>query len=141
MPDSVPERLRRLVSRLLEKDPARRPASADEVAAALAGPPRRRSWFLVAAAVMLAATAVALVALWPRRHWQAQIRELPSYEENSDSPAFSPDGNQIAYMSDREERDRNRIYVAQLDGGAPPTGIGRTALRSKVALPSRSPRG
>src|SRR5262249_20590219 len=49
LPARVPERLRRLVARLLEKDPAGRPSSAGEVAAALVEPARHR-WWLVAVA-------------------------------------------------------------------------------------------
>jgi Tol biopolymer transport system component len=117
LPGSVPERIRRAVARLLEKDPAKRPASADEVVAALADPPRRHARWLVAGLVV-AAAAVGAIALRPVRHFQAQVVELPSYFENSDFPALSPDGKLYAYQSDREARGRFRVYVAALDGGA-----------------------
>src|SRR5262249_9725937 len=44
LPASVPEHVRRVVARLLEKEPDKRPARAEEVAAALEARPRRRRW-------------------------------------------------------------------------------------------------
>ena len=116
LPKSVPERLRRVVALLLEKDPARRPATAEEVAAALAVATRRRGWVLGLIVVAAAAVAVVVAQLSPSHRWQAEIRELPVYDEDSDAPAFSPDGKLIAYDSDREPGFR-RIYVAPIAGG------------------------
>jgi hypothetical protein len=42
---------------------------------------------------------------------------LPAFEENSDGPAISPDGTQIAYASDREHAGNARVYVAALPDG------------------------
>jgi dipeptidyl aminopeptidase/acylaminoacyl peptidase len=116
LPARVPKRLATLVSRLLEKDPSRRPASAAEVAAELAGGRRHGGWFLAGGALVLAAAAV--VGLTQERRWSPEIRALEDYAENSDSPQFSPDGKLIAYTSDREERDRWRIYVEDLLTGS-----------------------
>jgi hypothetical protein len=114
LPAPAPERLRKLVARLLEKDPARRPASAEEVAAALAGPRRGRR-VGIAAAAGVALLAAALVATRPGRAWQPEIRELPVSDENAYAPTFSPDGKSIAYVSNRD--GAYRAYVEPLDGG------------------------
>ncbi len=113
----LPPWLGRLIRRLLERDPARRPSSAREVAAALAGPSRR--WMAVAAiaAALVAALAGAVAALHAHRAraWQPHLVELPAWDENADMPSFSPDGRRIAYLSDRD--GAWRIYVEPI---APP---------------------
>src|SRR5205814_9354496 len=96
---------RRLVARLLEKDPARRPADAAEVADALAGPPRRLR-LLPIVAVSAAARAGTAVLVWqaarPRPEWRPITRELrPGLDEDIRHASFSPDGTQIAYASER----------------------------------------
>jgi dipeptidyl aminopeptidase/acylaminoacyl peptidase len=113
LPPRVPAALRRLVARLLEKEPARRPISADSVAGALARLGRARRLALLAAAA--AAGLVAALAFWPAREWQAQIRDLPAYDEDSDAPVFSPDGTHFAYRTNRE--GTSRLFVEALNGG------------------------
>jgi hypothetical protein len=100
----VPAWLAHLVRQLLEKDPARRPQSARAVLGALAGPRRRIGFAVVTATLATLATATGAAALHTRAHdtWRPAIRVLPSvYNENADTPAFSPDGRWIAYTSDR----------------------------------------
>jgi hypothetical protein len=100
LPPAVPRRLRRLVAQLLEKDPARRPPSADAVAAALSPGPSR--WRLVAVVAALVAVAAAGLVLRTRAGWRPVVRELhPGSEEENGYPAFSPDGTSIAYGSNR----------------------------------------
>jgi hypothetical protein len=119
-PDT-PAWLAELVARMLEKDPARRPASAADVGRVLAAAgkrPRKGIWVAAAALAAVAAVAVALLPARRAPGWQARIVDLPAYDENADTPDISPDGSLMAYPSDREQRDHFRIYVEPLAGGA-----------------------
>ena len=48
--------------------------------------------------------------------WRPLIEDLEAFEENADDPAISPDGTQIAYVSDRGHPGRFTVYVAPLHG-------------------------
>jgi serine/threonine protein kinase/Tol biopolymer transport system component len=118
--DRVPRRLRAVLQRGLAPDPAARWPSVDALLDALT-----RAWQRPAR-IALAVAATALVALSAGgmlllRHvpWQPRTIDLPAFEENGDSPAISPDGTQIAYVSDRERKDAFRLYVAALPDGEP----------------------
>ena len=116
--DRVPHRLRAVLARGLDDDPAARWPSLDALLDAMIRAwwrPRRVALVLGAAALIAAAFAGA-VAL---RHtpWRPQIVDLPVFEENSDAPAFSPDGTRIAYISDRERTGTFRVYIAALADG------------------------
>jgi serine/threonine protein kinase len=117
LPSSVPEPMRRLVARLLEKDPAHRPQRAEEVAAALGGGPSRRGAWIAAAGMTVAAIGLSALALRPGTPWKATVRELSSAWEDSDFSAFSPDSKSFAYNSDRDEPGHHRLYVAPVAGG------------------------
>jgi Tol biopolymer transport system component len=119
----VPPWLARAVMRMLAPDPDARPQDAAAVKRLLAGPGRRR---LAIAAVLASVlvTAVAVVAVVkvmtqpePRRIWKPLIQELePAYDENVDTVAFSPDGTQLAFSSDRERPGLLRGRVRTLRG-------------------------
>ena len=53
-----------------------------------------------------------------RARWHPHVVDLPAFEENSDGPAISPDGTELAYVSDREQSDTFRVYVTPITGGA-----------------------
>jgi dipeptidyl aminopeptidase/acylaminoacyl peptidase len=44
-------------------------------------------------------------------------RRLTTYKGSSRSPAFSPDGKRIVFVSKREGDKQNQIYILPLDGG------------------------
>jgi Tol biopolymer transport system component len=118
LPASVPPRVARVVARLLKKEPALRPADAEEVAAQLRGPGRRRAWALAGAVVLASAAAgAALIATRTARPWRPAISQLPVHDENCDSLAISPDGERFAFSSDRETRGHFRVYVGAVAGG------------------------
>jgi serine/threonine protein kinase len=107
LPRDVPANLRRVIARLLEKDPSARFPTAKAAALALASPRRKR---IVQATVIGSVLAVAAVALavWPRRppplspqQWRPALKGLSSQDENLDKFSVSPDGKKIAVASTR----------------------------------------
>jgi Tol biopolymer transport system component len=125
----LPEWLAQVIRRLMAKPPQARFPSATEVLIALQGPPRRdrRRTLLVglrALGLGLGLSIGGMVLLLMVRHlihrphgeWRPDIRDrLPTYDENADDLAISPDGRTLAYISDRE--GFWRLYVEPLDGG------------------------
>jgi len=118
--DRVPRRLRPILERGLARDPAARWPSVDALLDAITRAWRRprRIALGVVLAVVLAGLAVGAVAL-RRVPWRPRIVDLPAFEENGDGPAISPDGTQIAYVSDRERSGVYRVYLAALPAGEP----------------------
>jgi serine/threonine-protein kinase len=139
----VPDALAALVGEMLAVEPAERPADGKAVAARLAAlaapavlaaavappvaPPRRRwPWIGLALGGTAAAAAVPIGLLVAGRHeapryaepWHAAIKEIePAYDENIDTPTFSPDGTKIAYSSDRDRPGWLRARVHDLVTG------------------------
>ena len=119
-PERIPRRLRRVLVRGLAHDPAARWPSLDALLGAIERAWRRPRRIAIALATGLALVAlVALVAPRGRHEWRAQFVDLPAFEENSDGAAFSPDGMQIAYDSDRDRAGWFRLYVGPVYGGEP----------------------
>ncbi|HLQ21854.1 MAG TPA: protein kinase, partial [Gemmatimonadales bacterium] len=137
---AVPPDLERLISRALRKDPERRAQSMADLrngladlkeetesgAAAPAAPParRRRSWIPAAALSILAVAGVAAWVRFGRTQPEAPLpppRVVPftSFPGSEIDPAFSPDGNQIAFSWDGEKGDNFDIYVKLIGAGAP----------------------
>jgi Tol biopolymer transport system component len=116
---AIPRGLATLITRLLQKDPAARPASANEVLALLDAPRRARRRLTVAGAAVFALAVASLVTWRATRRppaWRPDIVERqPSYEENANLPIISPDGKWLAYTSDRE--GEGGIFVEPLEGG------------------------
>lgn len=90
-------------------------------------PPRRR-WPWIAAALLTVGAVAALLGLRPSAtEWRPVTRtHLPTFDENSNGLAFSPDGRSLLYSSDRESFGQLRLYLAPVEGGAgrvvsPPT--------------------
>jgi Tol biopolymer transport system component len=129
---TTPPWLAKLVLALLEKDPARRPQTANAVLALLAGPKRRSLVVPVTIAATIAIAAVIVALAWPRSHtappptpeWKADVKDFPpAFDENSDVAAWSPDGKVVAYVSDREATGFFRIYLQPVDHSSPPRAI------------------
>jgi dipeptidyl aminopeptidase/acylaminoacyl peptidase len=144
----VPAWLAELVMEMLALDPAARPADGKAVAArlgasdapalgassasmsavAVPAPSRRWPWIVAGASVVAVAGGVAFALA--RRHdaappWHAAIREMePAYDENIETPVFSPDGTRLAYASDREHTNHLRLRVLDLATGAERTLTG-----------------
>ena len=127
--------------RCLRKDPGRRYQHADDLklalvevkeesdsgklgaVSAISVPGRRRSrllWSLAGTAVLLVAgVAVALWWLRPTSHAIPKTVPLTSYQGRQITPAFSPDGKQVAFAWDGEQGANFDIYVKLVDAGAP----------------------
>lgn len=134
----LPSALDRVLSRALAKDPAMRYQSAAEFATDLRalrsdvdppGAPRvgRAPAARVVAGVVLAAGLLAATGLWAVRTFVGAtpaaapapaIVPFTRYAGSESSPAFSPDGQQLAFVWDGPERSNPDIYVQSL--GAEP---------------------
>lgn len=132
----IPPSLDALVSKLLEKDPARRPQSASDVARELtiladrlAAPPARSPF----RAALIAIPAVALLlgfALWFSLRSKApapqpipdpsSFIQLTSFTDAAVDPVLSPDGRMLAfYRSDKGFETSGDIWLKLLPDGEP----------------------
>ncbi|OWK39915.1 protein kinase domain-containing protein [Fimbriiglobus ruber] len=136
---AAPPALAALVHRLLAKDPARRPASAEEVATALRGigqtlpssarPAKRRRRFGLAlglAAVLVAAAVAAAVVVIRTPHGPAE------FVIDTDDPdfAFRVDGKGGVDLEDRKTERRYQLKVGRYD---PATGEYEVDVTEPVA--------
>jgi predicted Ser/Thr protein kinase len=121
----IPARLSQLILRLLEKDPARRPASAAEVAAHL-GVPSRRSYARIGLVLGALAT-VTLVALLSIRPWSA-ASQRPSLL--APRVLFRDADLQGASVQDISSDGRFLVIAARGEVWVSPrNGVGRVPLR------------
>jgi serine/threonine protein kinase len=121
-------RLNALILALLDRDPARRPASAAAVRQqllALQKPGHGRT--AIAAAAI--ATALVLAAAWWFSDHRAPTRRLPhasnltmltTYAGNETMPSVSPDGALVAFSWAGEDGQHQDIYVMSSDGQEEP---------------------
>lgn len=122
----------RVIGRCLERDPAERFASAAEVARTLEGDsakpaapplpqPRLRAWPWLAAMAGLAVLAAGSALRLPTAKVEAPSLwnsvPLTSYPGAQFQPAFSPDGELVAFAWDGEKRNNVDIYVQQIASG------------------------
>ena len=140
----VPTDLDRLVGKAMAKSPDERYQHVDEMlvdlqslrkeresranrqapapAALLRG--SRAGWYVALAVVGVAVIAAASVWLgvWgPTGEPQAPLQSVPLTSDpgSEEHPTFSPDGNQVAFAWDGENRDNTDIYVKLVAGGRP----------------------
>jgi Tol biopolymer transport system component/predicted Ser/Thr protein kinase len=137
----IPRDLEKVIGRCLRKDPERRfqhmadvKVALEEVkedtetgkltgVAGLGGPSRRKSramWALAGTAVLLL-MAIAFGLWFPRIRSHPAPRTVPltSYPGYQLTPAFSPDGKQVAFAWDGENGDNFDIYIKLVDAGTP----------------------
>lgn len=139
LPAHVPAPLRRIIAKLLEKDPGSRYASAAEVGAALEaigepGPGRTEepapartapaSRFRLAVVGVLALIALAAAALvWSRlREAPLGVSNVhlasPDDSSSQQAPAFSPDGALVAFVAP-DTKGIGQVFVRKTSGGTP----------------------
>jgi Tol biopolymer transport system component/tRNA A-37 threonylcarbamoyl transferase component Bud32 len=156
----LPHDLEKIVSRCLRKDPARRFQHMDEIAIALSelkeesasgkltaiAPPtrsRRRSRIFGALAGVLLLLIAAVLA-WQvaaRRAGRVPVSVVPltTYPGNEVTPAFSPDGKQVAFAWNGPQEDNYDIYVSLTDNTSTPLRL--TKDSAPDACPAWSPDG
>ena len=117
-----------IIERCMRKDPAERFGSAAELKAALnavqSRPPAARKawlpWMAVGVAALVVAAAGAVFFFSARRNpgyrqpessTALAVIPLTTYPFNESSPAFSPDGNQVAFVWSGPKGDNYDIYV------------------------------
>ncbi len=127
----VPPVLAALVQRCLEKEPANRWQTADEIAAELenaartsavpARATRRRGVFVVTALAVALGSVVTAAVLWNHAKSSAtayrigRVTALTTTDGIELDPALSPDGKTLAYVAGAP--GRTLIYVRQIAGG------------------------
>jgi len=150
---ALPRDLERIVLRCLRKEPdGRFQSTADvalelqEVAAELDKPPaagagRRTPLPRIAGvvAVVLIGLAIAVAArLASRRVPQPRLVQLTTFPGQEQRPAFSPDGQQVAFAWTGEAGDNADVYVMSVAGGSP---LRLTTDPSVEDFPTWSPDG
>jgi serine/threonine protein kinase len=135
--DEIPEPLRALVARALEKNPADRYPSMRDLVADLravqrpsgrtAGAPRKRrgKWLAVSAVAALAIAASVAVLLFPTRRdvsstSRMEYVPLTNFTDSALSPTLSPDGRMLAFIrGDRPFEGPGDVFVKMLPDGDP----------------------
>ena len=155
MPD-VPRDLEKIISHCLRKDPERRfqhmadvktlldelkeESESGKLSGITAGATTKRksrlAWALAGTAVLVAAVGVGLWFLRPAPHAVPRTVPLTSYPGRQVTPAFSPDGKQVAFAWNGEKEDNLDIYVKLVDAGAP---LRLTSNPAAEYLPAWSP--
>ena len=136
---TVPADVERIVARCLRKDPQRRWQTMSDLRIALQdakeesesgklaaiAPARTRPWrwgWLVAAGLGIAVVAAGLAALATRRpppDVELRLERFTIDPGITDMPAISPDGNLVAYASDRSGEGNLDIFVQHISVGEP----------------------
>ena len=121
LPTDAPHEVTNLLARCLNKDANHRLASVADLRHAIEkiqrAPEYRRYW--MAAIPIIALATVALLVLnrhEPENLRAEQMRQLTFERELEFHPAFSPDGQKLAYVA--TSGDRTDIYVRPVSGGA-----------------------
>jgi serine/threonine protein kinase len=134
--DEIPEPLRVLVAKALEKDPAKRYSSMRELVTALraaqrpskqqpAAPARRTRKRLAAAAfaAILIAAAAGALAFWLRQTSSKaglEYTPLTNFTDSAVSPTLSPDGRMLAFLRGESTfQGPGDVYVKLLPDGEP----------------------
>ena len=143
--EAVPRELERVITRCLRKDPDRRWQAMSDVkialrelkeeldsgalAAGTAAVPRPRRSVLIAVAALSSVLAAGVIGwlMWRDRGAGPIAREatpftaipLTTYPGREQQPAFSPDGNSVAFAWNGETEDNWDVYVKLIGPGSP----------------------
>jgi Tol biopolymer transport system component len=109
--------------------------SAELLSTETAPRPRSRVWLWIAAIAGTAALA-GLLGWWlaaRRPPRQFRVVRLTSFQSDAHRPAFSPDGSQVAFVWQGEERGPYRLYVQMTASGGPPRPLTTEPVGACVA--------
>jgi Tol biopolymer transport system component/tRNA A-37 threonylcarbamoyl transferase component Bud32 len=151
----LPQEAERIISRCLRKDRVRRWQNMADLKVALQelkeesdsgklAPQRGRRRNLIWGAALLALLGAAAAAVWFSPSHSGVPEEpltaipLTSYPGHEGQPAFSPDGNQVAFVWDGEKHDNSDIYVKLIGPG---TQLRLTTAPEDDSCPAWSPDG
>lgn len=138
IPD-VPSDFEKIISRCLRKDPARRFQHMDDLQLALldlkeesesakltgllpgarSEKAKSRVLWALAGTVLLALVLIGIRFLRPAPRPVPRVVPLTTYSGRQTTPAFSPDGKQVAFAWNGETGDKFDIYVKLVGAGAP----------------------
>jgi serine/threonine protein kinase/Tol biopolymer transport system component len=153
---AVPSKLEEIITKALDKDRRKRYQSAAEMRAGLetvkAVPPFRRRWKPALAGVVILAALVAAGLYWrsARKAWvsrtdsisfsdladsqqQPTLRPLTSLAGNVIAPAFSPDGQQVAFGWNGDANIGGDLYVKTMGTDKPLRLTDHPAIRLSAA--------
>jgi serine/threonine protein kinase/Tol biopolymer transport system component len=131
---SIPRELERVIVRCLRKEPSRRFQHMEDLAVeleeikvetatqeALAAPPRRRPVWPLAAGLTALVIAAAVWWRWPAAEPRipASSHPLTTYPGDERMPSLSPDGTQVTFGWNGENRQNTALYVQAVDGDRP----------------------
>jgi Tol biopolymer transport system component len=129
LPKKTPHAIVGMLRRCLDRDVNQRLRDIGEariaIEAALAGEParslragsRRRAWLVGLAVAVVAVAAIMVRLRLPKREESLTPVPLVSMVGATGGPAFSPDGNRVAFQY--VSGDKSGIYVKQVGGGPP----------------------
>ena len=125
LPGGLPASFRSVVSRLLQKEPTLRYATAAEVRAALQtieSEPvsrARRAWLPWAVSTVIVAAAAITWAVLPARAPRlSNLQLLSTFDGSHASPALSPDGDLLAFVA-KDADGIPQVWIKNLPEGAP----------------------
>jgi serine/threonine protein kinase/sugar lactone lactonase YvrE len=132
LPRELPETLRMVVEKAIEKDPAERYQSAREMVVDLRRLLRQavterkpsHSRLIAWGALALVLAGASLGAIWflrPAPQEQSASEPVPftTYPGFESSPSFSPDGNQVAFVWTGEHDNQSNIYIKAIGSETP----------------------
>jgi eukaryotic-like serine/threonine-protein kinase len=124
LPSSTPAPIRKLVRQCLEKDPDRRIQRANEVVTVLdqvqaeTRKPSRAPLAIVAILATIALAAVVFTLSNTRtRHLQPTLKQITLAEAVEEQPAWSPDGQEIAYITTPQGATQRKIFRKNIATG------------------------
>jgi len=123
LPSSTPATVRKLLRQCLEKNPEDRIQHATEIVTSLGGvltPKSKTSYhfaLVVAVVLIVVATAAVLLSTNRTRHLQPTLKQITFAEGVEEQPAWSPDGQEVAFVATPEGAKQRKIFKKNIASG------------------------